>query len=651
MKIDYEKLLNEEQLEVVKKGDGYALVLSGPGSGKTRTLTFRVAYLLEKGVNPENILLLTFTKKAAKEMLARIERLIGPKAQEVLGGTFHHVGNHYLRKYGSELGYSSNYTILDQEDSKDLIKVISEELDEEGGLPGAKSIQRLISLAANSDKSILDVADGEIRSNSALEKLQEIEKVYHSRKLEKDLMDFDDLLIKWSKLLDNKNLKEKITKKFEYILVDEYQDTNVIQDNLLEKLSSYHENLMVVGDDSQSIYSFRAAEIKNILNFSEKYPAKVFKLETNYRSTPEILNLANCIIENNTSKLQKDLKSVKDEGSNPTVACLTSPREQSKFIVSKLNSKLDPGSSAVLFRAHYHAAGLELELAKEGIPYTVRGGTRFFEQAHVKDISAFLKVLVNFRDTPSWMRVLKKQSGVGDAYAKRAADVITAFNEQEEILKNKNKVLKAIPSRVKPKVEEILDLMKVVEKAESTEEGISKILENWYGEKLEKDFDNPKERMEDLTQLINLAKEYDNLREMLSDFALSEDFEVEEGSENSLTLSTIHQAKGLEWENVFIISLKEGKFPHKKSVEENLIEEERRLFYVAVTRCKKKLFLTYPVFEKGSSSGPSRFLREIEDHLSDKDDGKSSEGRDQLVVHEEEEEEIELIDEDDFDFF
>ncbi len=650
MKIDYENLLNEEQLDVVKNGDGYSLVLSGPGSGKTRTLTFRVAYLLEKGINPENILLLTFTKKAAKEMLARIERLIGPKAQDVLGGTFHHVGNYYLRRYGDELGYDRSYTILDQEDSKDLIQVIVNEVDEEGDLPGAKSIQRIVSLATNSGKSVLEIADGEVSSNSALEKLEEIDKRYQKRKKKKNLMDYDDLLVNWLKLLEKDGLRKNITERFKYVLVDEYQDTNVIQDSLLEKLSSYHKNLMVVGDDSQSIYSFRAAEIKNILNFSEKYPADVFKLETNYRSTPEILNLANCIIQNNVSKLQKDLKSVKDEGSNPVVACLTSPREQSKFIVKKLTRELNPEDSAVLFRAHYHAAGLELELAKEGIPYIVRGGTRFFEQAHVKDISAFLKLLVNFRDVPSWMRVLKKQSGVGDAYAKRATDVITTFNSQDEILSNKNLVLEKVPSRVAPKVEEILDLMGDVREMDATEKGLKLLLDKWYGEKLEEDFDNPRERMDDLKQLMDLSKDYDDLRSMLSDFALSEDFEVDSDNDNALTLSTIHQAKGLEWKNVFIISLKEGKFPHKKSVEENLIEEERRLFYVAVTRCEERLFLTYPVFERGGSSGPSRFLREVEDHLNE--NWEESEGKDELTLHEtDEEEEIELIDEDDFDFF
>ncbi len=639
MKIDYNNLLNREQLEVVKEGDGYVLVLSGPGSGKTRTLTFRVAYLLEKGVDPENILLLTFTKKAAKEMLARIENLIGNKARDVLGGTFHHVGNYYLRKYGRELGYDNNFTILDQEDSKNLIKTIIEEVDEEGTLPNAKSIQRFISLATNSSKSILEIVDGQIVDNSAKSVLEEVEKRYQKRKKEKNLMDYDDLLTNWLKLLKSPKIKEKITKRFKYVLVDEYQDTNIIQDSLLNGLSSYHKNLMVVGDDSQSIYSFRAAEIKNILNFSDKYPAKIFRLETNYRSTPQILSLANCIIQNNKSKLQKSLKATKKEGSEPVVACLTSQREQSKFIVKKLTEKDSVANSAILFRAHYHAAGLELELAKEGIPYVVRGGTRFFEQAHVKDMSAFLKLLVNFKDEPSWMRVLKKQDGVGGAYAKRATDVITNFNSQTEITNNKDLILSSIPSKVTPKVKEILELMEMVRSAEKTADGLEKLLQGWYKEKMEEDFDNPRDRMDDLKQLIDLSKDYDNLEEMLSDFALSEEFKMNNQKKDSLTLSTIHQAKGLEWETVFIISLKEGKFPHRKAVEENLIEEERRLFYVAVTRCEKSLFLTYPVFEKRGSSEPSRFLREVEDLLTE--DWEINDESD----------DIDLIEEDDFDFF
>jgi DNA helicase-2/ATP-dependent DNA helicase PcrA len=363
------------------------------------------------------------------------------------------------------------------------------------------------------------------------------------------------------------------------------------------------------------------------------------------------LNLANCIIKNNDARLEKDLKSVKEEGKNPMVACLASQREQSRFIVQKLGEKIDPSSSAVLFRAHYHAAGLELELAKEGIPYIVRGGTRFFEQAHIKDISAFLKLLVNFKDETSWLRVLKKQSGIGDAYAQRATEVITNFNSEEELLANRDQVLNNLPSRIAPKVDEILNLTEKVGNMKATEEGLSFLLDSWYKNKID-EYEDSRDRLDDVKQLIELSGDYDNLREMLSDFALSEDFNVNNNQGQVLTLSTIHQAKGLEWDSVFIISLKEGKFPHQKSIEEGNLEEERRLFYVAVTRCKENLFLTYPVFEKQGSSGPSRFLREIEDFLTEDSKGEDSNNDFGLINDDfDDEEEIELIDDDDFDFF
>ncbi len=635
MKINYEKLLNSEQLEVVENGEGYCLVLSGPGSGKTRTLTFRVAYLLEKGIDPERILLLTFTKKAAKEMLRRIRGLVGHEADRVLGGTFHHVGNFYLRKYSDLLGYERHYTILDQEDSKNVIQLAIEEMEEVKSLPKAKSIQKFISLAVNSNKSLSETIDDEKIPANKLDYLEEVKRIYEKRKKEKNMMDYDDLLINWLKLLKKSDLKDEIADRFKYILVDEYQDTNVIQDKILGKLSSKHENLMVVGDDSQSIYSFRAAEIKNILNFTEKYPAKIFKLETNYRSTPEILKLANCIIKNNNSKLNKSLKSVKKEGAKPVIACLTSPREQSRFIVRTLEEK-KISESAVLFRAHYHAAGLELELAKEGIPYVVRGGTRFFEKAHIKDVSSFLKLLINPKDESSWIRVLKMQEGIGDAYAQRMTKKVTL--QPEITFKNKD-FGDQFPEKVATGIEEILNLIEAIKKIDEPEKKIEYFLENWYFEKAEEGFDNPEERKEDLTQLISLSKEYDDLESMLSDFALNEDFEVSESNfQGALTLSTIHQAKGLEWKNVFIIGLKEGKFPHKKALDEDLIEEERRLFYVAVTRCKTDLYLTYPLFEKNGSTNPSRFLREVEDYSIEEWES-------------DDEEEIELIDEDDFDFF
>lgn len=628
--IDYEKKLNQEQLQAVQKGDGYTLVLSGPGSGKTRVLTFRAAYLIENNICPKNILLLTFTKKAAKEMLTRIENLVGSAAFDILGGTFHHVGNYYLRQYGQELGYGLDYTILDQEDSKDLLSVILKEFNDDD-LPSPKLAQKIISLAANANRSVEQVAYENL-SIGEPHKLAEIRKKYDQRKKSSNLMDYDDLLLNWLKLLKGA-FGKKIAERFQYVLVDEYQDTNVIQDRILQKISAIHQNLMVVGDDSQSIFSFRAAEIKNILDFSKKYPAKIFKLENNYRSTPEILNLANCIIQYNSSRLKKNLKSVRKNGDNPVVVCVSTLREQSRFIVKKI-LHFNYDNSAVLFRAHYQAAGLELELAKEGIPYVIRGGTRFFEQTHIKDIAAFLKLIVNLRDEPSWSRVLKKQDGVGDVYARRAIQKLIHYNKFSELIVYKDKITAGIPPKPASQIIKIIDILKMVTEKEKIEERLHILIKEWYKQKLN-ELDNPTERMDDLKQLIELSKEYDSLQEMLADFALSEDFQIE-SREKVLTLSTIHQAKGLEWENVFIISLREGDFPHKKSLEENMVEEERRLFYVAVTRCKKNLFLTYPVFERGNVADPSRFIREIEDLL---------------VEDTSLEEETELIDEDDFNFF
>ncbi len=622
MKINYQNELNKEQLDAVENGDGYCLVLSGPGSGKTRVLTFRVAYLLEKGVPSENILLLTFTKKASREMLDRIEFLQESKGS-MLGGTFHHVGNYFLRIYCQDIGYSPNYTIIDQEDSKNLIDIILNEINDDN-LPSPKILQKIISLAVNSNKSIEEISNKEINKFS-YSKIKEIARQYQKRKKDKNLMDYDDLLINWLKILELK--KEEISKRFHYVLVDEYQDTNIIQDKILEKLSSLHKNLMVVGDDFQSIYSFRAAEVKNILNFTKKYPAKIFKLETNYRSTPQILQIANCIMESSNIKLNKNLKSVKSDGANPLISCLSSPKEQARFIVQKVKD-LNYPETAILFRAHYQAAGLELELAKERIPYVVRGGVKFFEQSHIKDISAFLKVLVNFSDETSWVRILKKQPKIGDKYANMAVEIINSSNQ--DLIKSKQLVSEKLPSKIALKVSEILDLM-VEMKKRKTADGINYLIDSWYSEKLD-EFNNPSERLDDLKQLVELSKEYDDLAEMLSDFSLSEDFSSSEPTE-FLTLSTIHQAKGLEWENVFLISLKEGQFPHKKSLDEGNLEEERRLFYVAVTRCKENLILTYPVFERGIPAEPSRFLREIENYLT------------------EDSPEIDLIDEDDFNFF
>ncbi len=611
---NFEKELNKEQLKVVYEGDGPCLVLSGPGSGKTRTLVYRAAYLLEKGVLPSQILLLTFTKKAAKEMLSRIYSLSSFVGKEICGGTFHHAGNLFLRKYAEEIGYLTNFIILDEEDSRGIIKEILKE-ERKVELPKPSVVQKIISLSLNSKKPIKEVIEKYFFyfSEEVAEEIAGISKIYKERKKKHNLMDFDDLLLNWNEILLIKKIREEISNKFLYILIDEYQDTNILQDEIIKKMSEKHKNVLAVGDDSQSIYSFRAADINNIINFSKSYSkAKIFKLETNYRSTPEILHVANSVIRNNQKKLEKELHSVKKTGPSPTIIPFSNSLDQAKYIANYLKGQRDLLKTAVLFRAHYQAVELEIELAKKKIPYVLRGGTRFFEQYHVKDVIAFLRIYLNFFDESSWKRILLRQEGIGDINSKKTITKVFQLENLEQLLNNRKKILDSFSSQnVRRGISVVIDLL---EKGnDSTVPGkINCFLKSFYHHYLDFSFENSRERKNDLKRLLEISSRYENLEEMIADFSLSEDFQKEEKNKNVVVLSTIHQAKGLEWENVFVISLKEGSFPHSKSLEDDLLEEERRLFYVAVTRCKENLFLTYPLydFREKEITKPSRFLEE-----------------------------------------
>jgi DNA helicase II / ATP-dependent DNA helicase PcrA len=612
--INFEKELNKEQLKVVYEGDGPCLVLSGPGSGKTRTLVYRAAYLLEKGVLPSQILLLTFTKKAAKEMLSRIYSLSSFNEKEICGGTFHHVGNLFLRKYAENIGYFSNFVILDEEDSRNIIKEILKER-KRIELPKPSVVQKIISLSINSKKPIKKIIEKYFFyfSEEISEELAKIGKVYEERKKKNNLMDFDDLLLNWNEILSIKKIREEISNKFLYLLIDEYQDTNVLQDEIIKKISEKHNNVLAVGDDSQSIYSFRAADINNIINFSKNYPrARVFKLETNYRSTPEILHIANSVIKNNQKKLEKELFSIKKTGPSPIIIPFSNSLEQARYIANYLKGQRDRLKTAVLFRAHYQAVELEIELAKKRVPYILRGGIRFFEQYHVKDVIAFLRIYLNFFDESSWKRILLRQEGIGEINSKKVIDKVLQLRSIDQLLDHRGKIIDLFSSQnVKKGINIVLDLLE--KGSDSTIPGkINLFLKNFYHHYLDFSFENSRERKNDLKRILEISSRYENLEEMIADFSLSEDFQKEENNKNAVVLSTIHQAKGLEWETVFVISLKEGSFPHSKSVEDDLLEEERRLFYVAVTRCKENLFLTYPLydFREKEIAKPSRFLEE-----------------------------------------
>lgn len=631
-KIDYKKELNSEQLNVVMDGDGPCLVLAGAGSGKTRTLIYRVAYLLEQGIDPENILLVTFTNKAAKEMLARVERLLGFQPEGLNGGTFHHIGNLILRKYAHLLDFQRNFGILDEEDSESIIKFVMNDLnvDTRGkSFPKSSIVKDIISFANNSHKSVLEIAQVNYGYPDFIAfKIDEIAAVYKEKKHKTNVMDFDDLLIKWLELLQKfPDTKEKLSKQYRYILVDEYQDTNYIQAQIVKELSVVNGNVLVVGDDSQSIFSFRAADVNNILSFPKIFPgAKVFRIETNYRSTPQILNLANESIRHNTCQYEKKLKAMRDDGLMPALIPARDVYQQSALVVNRiieLNDKgVDYSNIAVLFRATYLSVELQLDLAKKNIPYVVRGGQRYFEQAHIKDIISYLKILANIKDELAWRRILKLYDGIGQANSDLIWKTISKMNDLVEIINNE---IKLSNSKAQMSWQKIVNLFKYLSEIKSEEKGfvakvISLIMDFGYEDYLKLNFENYHDRIEDLDQFVNFVINYDSLDKLLADVMLSERFVTDnEQKENVVVLSTIHQSKGLEWKYVMVIGLRDGDFPHYKSLDDqNQLEEERRLFYVAVTRAKDELSMLYPVrkfsYQMGeTTAGPSMFVRELDD--------------------------------------
>ena len=631
--IDYAKELNTEQYKVVTKGDGRILVLAGPGSGKTRTLIYRVAYLLDIGVDPKNILLVTFTNKAAREMLSRVEVLLKYQPKGLWGGTFHHIGNLCLRRYATRLGYNSNFSILDREDSRDLVKSCIEELKintKERRFPKPGVIEAIINFSTNSIQSIQSVI--EARYSYFEDLTPEIEKVaaaYTKKKKESNLMDYDDLLTRWLELLRTEpEAYEFYTKQFKYILVDEYQDTNRLQYEITKLLSNHHGNLLVVGDDAQSIFSFRSAEIKNILEFPKQFPGtKIFRLETNYRSTSNILRTANESIKNNKNQFSKHLKSLRDKGKKPILVRVKNISQQSVFISQRILELRDEGiplnEIAVLFRARYQSAELEMELIKRDIPYIVRGGVRFFEQAHIKDVLAYLKIIVNPKDELSWKRVLKLQPGVGETYAHKIwLKICAEANPIEGFLKN---IFSDFPEKARNGIERFARIIKKITRTQALNhlsEIIQEVVKQGYNEYVEATFTNAADRLQDLEQLANLAETHHTLQAFLTAITLREDFKGEtvlggRDEDEYIILSTIHQAKGLEWKVVIIIGAVNGQFPHPKSFDDPAqIEEERRLFYVAATRAKDEIYIPLPMLRFDRRQGeiitsPSLFIKEL----------------------------------------
>ena len=663
--IDYAAELNEQQLAAVTAPPGPLLVIAGAGSGKTRTLTYRVAYLLENGVDARNILLLTFTNKAARQMLDRVSNLLPVDAAGIWGGTFHSIGNRMLRRHGSALGYSSGFTIMDREDQKDLIATVvaSSGIDpKEMRFPKADVLADIFSFVVNTERPMEELlAEKFPYFLPLLEQIKDVRSRYERKKKATNSLDFDDLLEKTLRmLLQHEHIARVYRRQFQFILVDEYQDTNKIQADFIDILAREHQNVMVVGDDAQSIYSWRGANFQNILEFPKRYPkAQVFRIELNYRSVPEILEVANSAIVANVKQFKKNLSATRDsKAMKPALIALNDGSEQAQFVAQRVLELRDEGVQlneiAVLYRAHYHAVELQLEFSRRGIPYQITSGIRFFEQAHIKDVASFIRFVANPRDEVAFKRMVRLLPGIGGKIAENlwsgweksldsapvaavadrgpgstppateeAAAGDYGYSIGERLLKlNVNTRSKKMWEQLAQTLDEIAPHGK----PNPPSAMIVSVVEAIYDDYAKANFTNYELRREDLNQLASFARQFSNAQEFLSQLALISNVDAEPtpnaaADNETVNLSSVHQAKGLEFHTVFVIWLTDGMFPSSRSLEtRDAVEEERRLFYVAITRARDELYLSYPHMRLNAGFGdvfqrPSRFLKEIPNEL------------------------------------
>jgi DNA helicase II / ATP-dependent DNA helicase PcrA len=637
LRMDYARELNAQQYAAVTAAPGPSLVIAGAGAGKTRTLTYRVAYLIEQGVPADRLLLLTFTNKAAKEMMHRVTELLSHDLRAIWGGTFHSVGNRILRRHAAGVGYREDFTILDREDARDLIDACIGEakIDVKATrFPKAEVLSDLFSLAVNMRQGIPGVLSSHFDYFRHLEaEVEEIGKRYQARKRAANVMDFDDLLALWLRLMQEQaEVGELYQRRFQFLLVDEYQDTNKLQSDLIDWLAARHRNVMVVGDDAQSIYSWRGANFQNILDFPRRYPdAQVFKIETNYRSTPEILSMANSAIAGNTQQFAKQLVPVRPSGIKPVLVVCGTAGEQAAFVAQRILELREEGTPldrmAVLYRAHYHAMELQMELTRRNIPFSITSGIRFFEQAHIKDVAAFLKWVGNPRDELAFKRQVQLLPGIGGKGADRIWSACSAVPRDRDgglrpvLEAARDKVPKKAAAAWSQWVETVVQISTAPVYPRPAEM-IQCVMEAVYRDYLQEQYDNYRDRLDDLEQLAAFARQFPELEEFLTQLSLLSNVETEANvvrdAEGQIHLSTIHQAKGLEYDVVFLIMLCEGLFPAARSLERReKEEEERRLFYVGITRARNELYLSYPLIRITAGYGgdlgqkPSRFLQEI----------------------------------------
>jgi len=624
--INFEEGLNEEQLNIINNIKGPMLVIAGAGSGKTRTITYSVAKLLSSGVRPSEIMLVTFTNKAANEMIERVENLLGKRPKGIWGGTFHSIANRFIRIYAKTLGLKPNYTIMDETDAKALMKLSIEKANVkeiEERFPNSRMAKAILSYSVNCNKTIQDVIlwkYSQYNSEDVIKKLEEVFRIYGEKKAQDNLVDFDDLLIYWNQLLDERSVAQLIAKRIKYVLVDEYQDTNYIQDEIIYKIVKQNpdHNVIAVGDDAQSIYAFRGANFQNILNFEKKYEkCKRYTITYNYRSVPQILELANDSIHHNVKQFKKSMRTTRPDGIAPFQVNLGDDKEQAYFIakqILKLRSEgYDLRDMAILVRAGFHTLRIELELKAKNIPYEVRAGVAFFERAHIKDMLAHLRIIENAYDEISWSRIFSIIQGIGPTSGTKIFEAISKTESPIEALVNKMffveklKGSKISKEGIKNTISYAKNLLGFTPDDNPSEviEKFMILLEDYIKSK----YDNWQDRLDDLNQLSIFGTNFPTIRKFLENLSLNlsnlESKTVLMGSreeeEQPLILSTIHRAKGLEWRVVFIPMLCQDFFPSSRvKGDPEGFEEERRVFYVAITRTKDQLYLLSPSLVQGS---------------------------------------------------
>ncbi len=631
-KLDYRKELNEAQYEAATTVEGPLLIIAGAGTGKTRTLVYRVAHLIDIGVDPRSILLLTFTRRAAEEMLRRASALIDNRCSQVAGGTFHSFANQALRGFGHKIGLSPSFTIMDRPDSEDAIQLLRAELglnNKDKRFPRKQTVAEIFSMALNKQITVPDLLESDYpHLCDTLEDLLELYERYVQYKATKMLLDYDDLLTKLRDLLaDREEVRRRLSQIYQFIMVDEYQDTNQLQSTIVRLLAAEHDNVAVVGDDAQSIYSFRGANFRNIMDFPKIFPnTRIIKLEENYRSTQPILNLTNEIIHRAQERYEKNLYTRKRDGDTPILIQAESEQMQSRFVCQKILELREEGvplwDIAVLFRSSFHSFDLELELARHNIPFIKRGGFQFMETTHIKDVLAHLRILANPQDAVSWHRVLLLLEGIGAQMSEKIIRWVVQGSQPSERLRSfdaKGKVALSLKT--------LAQVLQVAAEAQQPAEQVQYLLQ-YYLPILKRAHpeDHPK-RMKDLEHFQGITERYRSLDRLLSDMALEPPNDSVGGvlavdpDEGPVILSTIHSAKGLEWHTVFIIWALEGRFPSFYNINsDEELEEERRLLYVAATRAKENLFITYPIkiFDRGLRmilSRPSQFIEGITEDL------------------------------------